>query len=106
MKHDYIAAFDRRDVVNELVDEEPVMILEPREHAGAFNAHRLVEEEDDENRNARGDQQIAKPKTEAQARALLRRNRLRCCARHCSWGRKLGYSRSLNVCRHLSISNY
>ena len=47
----HIAAIDGGDVVDELVDEEPVVIFEPRQHAGAFDAHRLVEKQDDQDGN-------------------------------------------------------
>ena len=58
--HD-VAALDGREMVDELVDEEPVAVFEARQHAGAFNAHRLVEKRDDEDRGDGGNEEIAQP---------------------------------------------
>jgi len=46
--HD-VAAIDGGEAVNEFVDEETVAVLEAGQHAGAFNADRLIEKRDDEN---------------------------------------------------------
>jgi len=58
---DDIAAVDLADVVGELINEEAVFILELGEHAGAFDAHRLIEEGDDEGGDQDGDDDVAKP---------------------------------------------
>ena len=61
----HVAAMDGRDVVDELVDEEAVVVLQARQHAGAFHAHRLVEEHDDEDGHGRRDDNVADPEEEA-----------------------------------------
>ncbi len=58
---DDVAAVDGLEAIGELVDEEAVLILQAREHAGAFDADRLVEEEDDEERDGDGDEHVARP---------------------------------------------
>ena len=61
--HD-VAALDQGEVVDHFVDEEPVAVFQLRQHAGAFDAHRLVEKGDDENRGGGGDEQVAQPEGE------------------------------------------
>ena len=58
---DYVAAVDVFEAVGELVDEEAVLVLEHGEHAGAFYADGLVEEEDDEHGDGDGDEEVAGP---------------------------------------------
>jgi hypothetical protein len=48
-------------VEEELVDEEAVLIAQLGLHAGAFDAHRLVEHGDNEERCDDGDADIARP---------------------------------------------
>jgi len=58
---DDVAAVDGFETIGELVDEEAILILQAREHAGAFDADGLVEEEDDEERDGDGDEDVAGP---------------------------------------------
>ena len=58
---DDVAAMDIADMIGELVDEEAIFILQLGQHAGAFNAHRLVEKRDDEGGDQDGDDHVAKP---------------------------------------------
>jgi len=58
--HD-VAAVDGLEAIGELVDEEAILILQAREHAGAFHADGLVEEQDDEERHGDGDEDVARP---------------------------------------------
>src|SRR5215471_16556717 len=60
-EYDYIVAFNRLKPVYELVDENPLLIGEKRRHAGAFHLHRLIQENDDNKRQADRNQQIARP---------------------------------------------
>jgi hypothetical protein len=60
-KDDDVAAVDGLEAIGELVDEEAVLILQAGEHTGAFDAHGLVEEEDDEERDGDGDEDVARP---------------------------------------------
>ena len=65
MKDHHIASLDGLKAVDELVDEEPVLILQPRQHAGALHAHRLVKKGDDKDRGGSGKQQIAQQQPNA-----------------------------------------
>lgn len=58
--HD-VAALDRLELVNEFVDEDALLVLEPRQHACALNAHRLIEKHDEESRETERDQKVASP---------------------------------------------
>ena len=70
--HD-IAALDGPKVVDKLVDEEPVAVFQPRQHADAFHADRLVKKRNDQHGGNGGDEQIAQP--EHNARGFARRCR-------------------------------
>ena len=65
---DDVAAMDGLEAVGEFVDEEAVLIFEAREHAGAFNADRLIEKQDDEEGDGDGDEHVAGPGTPARGR--------------------------------------
>ena len=80
VKDHNIAAIDGSEAVNEFVDEEPVAVLEARQHAGAFYPDRLIEEGDDEDGSDGGNSQIADPEQDARGfptrgRRLLRGGR-------------------------------
>src|SRR5271166_1154201 len=60
-KHDYVAARNRLQAVDELVDEDALLVGERGHHAGAFDLHWLVNEYDDECRDRERENQIAKP---------------------------------------------
>src|ERR1035437_3167513 len=51
--------------VDELVDEEPGLVIQPRQHTGAFHAHRLVKKNNDEDGNDDGNQYVAHPELKA-----------------------------------------
>ena len=57
----HVSAVDLADAVRHLVDEQAVLILQHGQHAGAFDAYRLIEEDDDEGRNSDRDDQIPQP---------------------------------------------
>ena len=65
VKDDDIAARDFFEVEEEFVDEEAVLIAQLGLHAGAFDADRLIEDGDDEERGDDGDADVAKPDAEA-----------------------------------------
>src|SRR5437868_3112271 len=48
VKHDDIAAADGFEFVDKLIDEDALLVLKARKHAGSFDAHRLIEEDDKE----------------------------------------------------------
>src|SRR5215467_2739885 len=51
--HD-VATLDIFQFVSQLVDEDPFLVLQARLHALAFNFYRLVDKQDDEQRDANG----------------------------------------------------
>ena len=51
IEHHYIAAADLLEVIRKLVDEDAILVLQTRQHAGALYPHRLVEKRDDEERD-------------------------------------------------------
>ena len=60
-KDDDISARDRLDSIDELINEDPLLVLERRHHGGAFDLHGLVQEDNDEARDSQGDNQIPQP---------------------------------------------
>jgi hypothetical protein len=60
---DHVAAFDGLEAIDKLIDEDALLIGEQRGHAGAFDLYGLIEEHDDDQRQADGDEQIARPNT-------------------------------------------
>src|SRR5882672_2374044 len=58
--HD-VAALNGLEAVNEFVDEDALLVGEQRRHAGAFDFHGLVQEYDDDEREAYGDYEVARP---------------------------------------------
>ena len=56
-EHHDVAALDRLQPVDELVDENAFLVVERRHHAGAFDLYRLVQEDDDEGRDGKRDDQ-------------------------------------------------
>src|ERR1700760_4317731 len=50
VENDGVAALDLLEVIDELVDEEAILILQLRQHAGSLHLYGLVEEGDDEER--------------------------------------------------------
>src|SRR5579862_186701 len=60
-KDDHVAALDGLEPVDKLVDEDALLVGEERSHAGAFDLHRLIQEDDDDERQADCDQEIAGP---------------------------------------------
>jgi len=61
VEDDDVAAGDFFKVEEELVDEEAILIAQLGLHAGAFNAHGLVEHGDDEERRDDGDADVPRP---------------------------------------------
>src|SRR5690349_18190637 len=48
MKDNDIASLDRLKLVNELVDEDALLVLQTRQHAGAFHTHWLIKKDNEE----------------------------------------------------------
>src|SRR6266853_746049 len=57
----YVAALNRLKPINKLVDEDALLVGKERRHAGAFHFNWLIEEHDDDQRKANGDEQITRP---------------------------------------------
>ncbi len=60
-ENDDVPAFDGLKTVDKFVDEDALLVGEERRHAGAFNLHRLVEEDDNDQGKTDGDEEIAGP---------------------------------------------
>ncbi|MCU1285643.1 MAG: hypothetical protein JWO13_1993, partial [Acidobacteriales bacterium] len=60
-ENDDVAAGDGFPSVDELVDEDAFLIFKSRQHAGAFHFHRLVEKDDEEDRDAERDDEVTDP---------------------------------------------
>ena len=58
---DNISALDGLETVDKFVNEDALLIGEQRRHAGAFDLHGLIEEDDDDESEADRDEQIASP---------------------------------------------
>ena len=59
-----IAALNRFEPVDKLVDKNAFLVGEKRSHAGAFDFYRLVQKHDDDEGQANGNQKIACPNTD------------------------------------------
>src|SRR5260370_28699180 len=66
----YVAALDRLEAVNELVDEDALLVGEQRRHAGAFDFYRLVEEHGDDPRPSDWHKQGPGPNTKFVAQRI------------------------------------
>src|SRR5215469_15992403 len=71
-EYDDIASIDGLKTVDELIDEDALLIGEERGHAGAFDFYGLIEEDDDDQREANGDEQVASPDANFMAKQLVR----------------------------------
>ena len=60
-KYHHIAAFNGLQAIDKLVDEDPLLVSQRRHHAGTFNFHRLVNEDNNESRNRHRNEQITQP---------------------------------------------
>src|SRR5437870_2982181 len=58
-----VAALDGFQPIDKLVDEDALVILEPWHHAGAFDLHRLVKEDDDNESQEERKDQVPEPVT-------------------------------------------
>src|SRR6185437_9052562 len=62
-ENDDVAPLDGLEAINKFVDEDALLIGEQRSHARAFHFYRLIQESNDDEREADGDEQIARPNT-------------------------------------------
>src|ERR1700733_4308493 len=73
VENDDIAAADVFKVIDEFVDKDAVLIMQARQHAGAFDTHRLVEKGDDEECHSERDENVARPNDHGAAALAARR---------------------------------
>src|ERR1700730_5632501 len=66
---DHVSTSNGLEMIHEFVDENPLLIREQRSHAGAFDFNRLVEEDDDDHRQAERDDQVAGPNAQFTVKA-------------------------------------
>ena len=69
--HD-ITALNGLEAVNEFVNEDAFLVGEQRRHAGAFDFYGLIEKDDDDKREADGDEQVARPHANLFAQRVCR----------------------------------
>ena len=74
IEDDNVAAADVLEVIHKLVDEDAVLILQPRQHAGAFDPHRLIEERNDEECHGERNEDVARPDRDRATAAAPFRN--------------------------------
>ena len=72
-KTDHIAPPDGFESIDEFVDEDSLLILDQRGHTRSFHLHRLVEENDNDHRQAEGDDEVARPGPQLAPDGPLRR---------------------------------
>jgi len=65
MEDHHVAAFNPRNVVDKLVDKQPVAVFQTGQHAGAFHPNRLVKEGNNQHGSGCRNQQIAQPKPDS-----------------------------------------
>jgi hypothetical protein len=70
----YVTTIDRLKAIDKFVDEDALLVGEERGHAGAFDFHGLVEEDNDNQGEADGDEEIARPNANFVAQKLMRRS--------------------------------
>src|SRR6266851_9379633 len=71
-EHYDVAALDGLEAVDKLVDEDAFLVGKQRGHAGAFDLYGLIEENDDDQGKADGDQQVAGPHAKFVAQGMQR----------------------------------
>jgi len=69
---DDVAAVDGLKAVDELIDEDALLIGKKRGHAGSFDLYGLIEENDDHQGEADGDEEVASPHTNFVTEQLVR----------------------------------
>src|SRR5579859_964110 len=62
-KDDDVAPLNGLEAINKFVDKDALLIGEQRSHARAFHFHRLIQENNDDKREADGDEKITRPDT-------------------------------------------
>lgn len=71
VEYHHIAPMNLFEPVDKLVDEEAIVVVQARLHAGALDPYRLVDASDDERGNPYGHCQVAQPGLEVRAECGL-----------------------------------
>jgi hypothetical protein len=92
-----VAPLDRFEPIDKLIDENALLVGKQGSHAGTFDFYRLIEEHNDDEREADGDQQIARPNTDFISQGMGCRRRRRWSFRN-RWSKRLVLVRALHFC--------
>src|SRR5271170_5111881 len=90
-----IAPLDGFETIDKLVDKNPFLVGQKRSHAGAFDFYWLIQEHDDDEGQADGDQKIARPNTDFISQGMDCRSRRSSCFRN-RWCERLVLVRALH----------
>jgi hypothetical protein len=84
-ENDNVAALDGLETIHKFVDEDAFLIGEQRRHAGAFDFYGLIEEDDNDECEADGDEEVARPNADFVSQGMTCRRR-RCWSCRNRWG--------------------
>src|SRR2546426_10323195 len=68
-ENDHVPTVDRLKAVHKFIDEDALLVGKKRRHARAFDLHRLIEEDDDDEGETYGEEQVACPNADFAAHA-------------------------------------
>jgi hypothetical protein len=74
-ENDNVASLDGLEAIDKFVDEDALLVREQRGHAGALDLNRLIEEDNDDERKADGDEKVARPNTDLVSQGMGSRRR-------------------------------
>src|SRR5271169_6495972 len=94
-EHDNVASLNGLEAINEFVDEDAFLVGEKRSHARAFHFHRLIEEDDNDEGQANGNEEVARPNADFISQGMGRRGRRRWSFRN-RWHERLILVRALH----------
>ena len=92
-----IASLNRLEAIDKFIDKDALLVGEQGRHAGAFDFHGLVQEDDDDQRESDGDEQVARPNTDFVSQGMGSRRRRSQSFRN-AWGKRLVLVRALHFC--------
>src|SRR5580658_9463808 len=101
-ENDDIAPLDGFEPIDKFIDKDALLVGEQRSHAGTFDFYRLIEENNDDERQADGDKQIARPNTDFISQGMGCRRYRRWSFRN-RWGKRLVLVRALHFCAALYL---
>src|SRR5271154_4178368 len=101
-ENDDIAPLNGFEAINEFIDEDAFLVGKQRSHARAFHFHWLIEENDDDEGKANGDEKVARPNADFISQRMGRRGRRRWSFRN-RWNERLVLVRALHFCAALYL---